>query len=131
MKKIIAIAFVLGSLVGCHKPVTESHSITTVAPESHSSSTESNSDAAAKAAINTALQVSELDASVLSKVADRLEGSCSRNKFGLSEDACIQAVRQRKDICTNEIAQKYPGQISNVDRMQEVASGFVNCVFEK
>ena len=120
-KTIIAILIAAAGLIGCHKSVTDTNT----------ANTENKTDTVSKAVINSALQVSEMDASILSGISERLENSCDRNKFGLSEEACIQAIRTRKDICTQETAQKYPGQISNVEKMQEVASNYVNCLFQQ
>jgi len=118
MKKIIAILVMTVSLVGCNRASSDEPA-------------ETKADIVGKAVLNTALQVSDLDASVLSGIADKLEGSCSRNKFGLTEEACIQKIRDQKNTCTQQTAEKYPGQLSNVDRMQEVMSSFVNCIFKE
>jgi len=88
-------------------------------------------DAAGRAVANAALQVSELDARALAGINEKLEGACARNRFGLTEQACIQTIRTRKDLCVQQTAQKYPGQLANVDRMQEVASSYVNCLFQQ
>lgn len=82
------------------------------------------------ALLNTALQVSAADAGMLKDLGGKLEGSCARNKYGLSESACIERVRQRGDLCANQTAARFPGQIGNADRMQEIVQVYVACIFE-
>ena len=119
MKKIlVAILVILISTAGCSKKTSDEH-------------TNTNSDAIGKAVANTALQVSEIDLSAISGVSEKIKGACARNKYGLSEEACIQTIEDRKAICVQQTAQKYPGQLSNVDRMQEVVSSHVECLFQK
>lgn len=119
MNKILiaALAVALFGLAGCGRQKTDAAS--------------TKSDTAGRAVANAVLQVSEIDASALSDISGKLEGACARNRFGLTEDACIQTIRTRKDACIQQTAQKYPGQLSNVDRMQDVASSYVNCLFQR
>lgn len=93
--------------------------------------TRSTGEAAGRAVANAVLQISDADASALWDITGKLEGACARNRFGLTEEACIQTIRTRKDACIQQTAQKYPGQLANVDRMQEVASTYVNCLFQR
>lgn len=89
---------------------------------------------AGEAVMNTALSVSGLEVSALSGITEKLEGSCAGNKLGLSEAACIHAIRERKDICAQQTAKKYPGQlsgVSDVNRLQEVVSRYVDCLFQR
>lgn len=79
---------------------------------------------------NAALQVSGADAGMLRDIGGKLEASCARNKYGLSESACVDRVRQRGDLCANKTASKFPGQIGNTDRMQEIVQVYVGCIFE-
>ncbi len=122
MKKILlAIALVVIGVVSYHKFFNDQHE----------QGTNAKSDGVGEAVINSALRVSELDVSALSGITEKLKGACSRNKYGLSENACIQAIEDRKFECSQQTAQQYPGQLSDVNRMQEVASSFVKCIFEK
>lgn len=79
---------------------------------------------------NAALQVSKADAGMLKNIGFKLEASCARNKYGLSESACIDRVRQRGDLCANTTAAQFPGQIGNTDRMQEIVQVYVGCIFQ-
>lgn len=83
------------------------------------------------AVANAVLQVSGADASMLKDMGSKLERACARNKYGLSESECIDRVRQRSDLCANRTAARFPGQIGNVDRMQEVVQSYVGCIFEQ
>lgn len=83
------------------------------------------------AVANAALQVSGADVSMLQDMGGKLEKSCARNKYGLSEAECIDRLRQRSDLCANQTAARFPGQIGNVDRMQEVMQSYVGCIFEQ
>ena len=85
---------------------------------------------AGAAVLDTALQVSGMDASVLHDMAGRLEQSCARNKYGLSESACIARLREREDGCARTTALHFPGQIGDSGRMQEVMQAYVGCIFE-
>ena len=119
MKKILIVILVtLISTVGCSKKTSDAHA-------------SSDSDAAGKVVANTALQVSEIDVSALSGISEKIKGACARNKYGLSEGACIQTIEDRKEICLQQTAQKYPSQLANVDRMQEVVASHVECLFQK
>jgi hypothetical protein len=124
-KTMIIVAAITAGLMGCHSSSSK------VSAEASTPNTESASDATGKAMINTALQVSEMDANVFSEISVKLEGSCYRNKFGLSEDECIRAIRSRKDICTQDTVEKYPGQLSNVETMQAATTNYVNCLFQQ
>jgi len=119
MKKIlVAILTILISTTGCSK-------------KTNSEDADANSDEIGKSVTNAALQVSGIDVSTLSGVTEKIKGACSRNKYGLSEEVCIQTVDDRKDFCMQQTAQKYPGKLSNVDRMQEVISSHIECLFQK
>ena len=115
---LITVLMTLIGIAGCSKKSSEELANT-------------DSDAAGKAVANGALKVSEIDISALAGITEKIKGACDRNKYGLSEEACIQAIDDRKDICMQQTAQKYPGQIANVDRMQEVVGSHVACLFQK
>jgi hypothetical protein len=82
------------------------------------------------AVANTALRVSEADATMLHSLSGRLERGCARNKYGLSEQACVARLREREDGCAAQTAQRFPGQIGNTDRMQVITQAYVACIFE-
>jgi hypothetical protein len=84
-----------------------------------------------KAVLNTALQVSEMDAAALAGISEKLETACAKNKYGLSENECVLAIRNRKDICTQQTAQNFPGQFSNTDKMQAAVVYYVDCLFQR
>lgn len=83
------------------------------------------------AAADAVLQVSGADASMLRDVGGKIEKSCARNKYGLSEAECIDRIRKRGDLCANRTAARFPGQIGNTDRMQAVVQDYVGCIFER
>jgi hypothetical protein len=80
---------------------------------------------------NAVLKVSGADVSMLKDMGSKLEKSCARNKYGLSESECIDRVRQRSDLCANRTAARFPGQIGDTDRMQVVVQDYVSCIFER
>jgi hypothetical protein len=83
------------------------------------------------AAADAVLQVSGADASMLRDIGGKIEKSCARNKYGLSEAECIDRIRKRGDLCANRTAARFPGQIGNTDRMQAVVQDYVGCIFER
>lgn len=80
---------------------------------------------------DTALQVSGADVGMLKNLTGRLEKACARNKYGLSESACIARLHEREDLCATVTAQQYPGQFGDTSRMQLVTQAYVACIFEK
>jgi hypothetical protein len=120
-KALLSIAFVMAALSGCSKHQSSA---------SVDDDTVIKSSAADKVAVDAVLQVAELDTSVFSEISDKLEGACYRNRFGLTEDACIQTIRMRKHACTYETIQKYPGKLASADSRQEVATNYVDCLFQ-
>lgn len=80
---------------------------------------------------NAAISASGVDGNLLHSLSGRLERSCARNKYGLSESACIARVREREDGCAAHTAQRFPGQIGNTDRMGMLVQAYVACIFEK
>lgn len=83
------------------------------------------------AVADAVLQVSGADAGMLRDVGGKMEKSCARNKYGLSETECIDRIRQRGDLCANQTAARFPGQIGNTDRMQVIVQAYVGCIFER
>lgn len=79
---------------------------------------------------NAALQVSGVDAELLHSLSGRLERNCARNKYGLSESACIARFRAREDGCASRTAQRFPGQIKDTGRMQLLVNAYLGCIFE-
>ena len=86
---------------------------------------------AGSAVADAVLQVSGADAGMLRDVGGKMEKSCARNKYGLSEAECIDRIRKRGDLCANQTAARFPGQIGNTDRMQAVVQDYVGCIFER
>lgn len=82
------------------------------------------------AAADAVIALSEMDATVLHTLAGRLEQACARNKYGLSESACIARLHEREHPCANLTAQRFPGQIGDTSRMEVVTKAYVACIFE-
>jgi hypothetical protein len=82
------------------------------------------------AVANAALRVSEADASLLHTLSGKLERGCARNKYGLSEQACVKLLREREDACAAHTARRFPGQIGDTGRMEVIAKAYVRCIFE-
>lgn len=80
---------------------------------------------------NGALKASGADVSMLKNLGGKLEKSCARNKYGMSEAECIERINKRGDLCANQTASRFPGQIGNTDRMQVVVQAYVGCIFEQ
>lgn len=79
---------------------------------------------------NAAISASGVDATLLHSLSGRLEKSCARNKYGLSESACIARVREREDGCAAHTSRRFPGQIGTTDRMGVLVQAYVACIFE-
>lgn len=82
------------------------------------------------AAADAVLRLSSADASLLNSLSGRLEKACARNKYGLTENACIARLREREDVCATKTAQRFPGQIGDTDRMQAITHAYIGCIFE-
>jgi hypothetical protein len=67
---------------------------------------------------------------MLHNLAGRLEKACARNKYGLTEHACVARLREREDLCATKTAQRFPGQIGDTQRMQVITQAYVGCIFE-
>ena len=80
---------------------------------------------------NATISASGVDGGMLHALSGRLERACARNKYGLSESACIARIRAREDDCAARTAQRYPGQVGNTDRMKVLAQAYVGCIFEE
>lgn len=91
---------------------------------------EQQQSGAGVAAANAILRISEADASMLHSLSGRLERACARNKYGLTEQACIARLRERGDECATKIAQRFPGQIGDTERMKVITQAYVGCIFE-
>ncbi len=83
------------------------------------------------AVANGALKASGADVSMLKNLGGKLEKSCARNKYGLSEAECMDRINKRGDLCANQTATRFPGQIGNTDRMQVIVQAYVGCIFEQ
>lgn len=83
------------------------------------------------AVANAVLKASGADVSMLKDLGGKLERSCARNKYGLSEAECIDRINKRGDLCANQTASRYPGQIGDTNRMQVVVQDYVGCIFER
>jgi hypothetical protein len=124
MKKILAVVIIaLIAGVGCSKQSGHGNKDEVAANAPDNSSGE--------AAANAVLSVADLDVSALSGITNKLEGACAKNKYGLSEEECIEAIQTRKNACMQQTARQFPGQLSDVSRMQEVVGSYVGCIFEK
>ena len=82
------------------------------------------------AAADTIIALSETDATLLHTLAGRLEQSCARTKYGLTESACVARLREREHPCANTTAQRFPGQIGDTSRMEVIVKAYVACIFE-
>lgn len=124
MKKTLAIALIaLVASVGCSRSSGHGGKDEVGANAPGNSSVE--------VAANAVLGAAELDVSALSGITEKLEGACARNKYGLSEEECVETIRTRKDACMQQTARQFPGQLSDLSRMQEVVGSYVGCIFEK
>lgn len=81
---------------------------------------------------NAAFQLADMDSgALLANLAPRVEKSCARNKYGLSEEACIDRLRTRGDQCANQTAVRYPGKVGDTGKMQQIVEAYAACVFER
>ncbi len=79
----------------------------------------------------TAAKISGIDVSAFDELPERLERACARNKYGLTEEQCVLAIRARKEVCAQGTAQEYPGPLSDANRMQSAVKYYLSCIFEK
>jgi hypothetical protein len=82
------------------------------------------------ALVDAVVQVSAAESSMLDSLSGRLERGCARNKYGLTEQACVARLREREDECATHTAQRFPGQIGDTGRMQVITQAYVACIFE-
>ncbi len=87
-------------------------------------------NAPAKAPSSSAPGIVKLDIGVLDNLNSRLIGSCADNKFGLTEEACVQTIKERKGPCQAETVEAFPEQPSTQVSMQAVVTSHVNCLFK-
>jgi len=81
---------------------------------------------------NAAFQLADMDSgTLLQKIGPRVEKSCARNKYGLSEDACIDRLRTRGDMCASQTAARFPGKVTDTGKMQQLVEAYAGCVFER
>jgi hypothetical protein len=81
---------------------------------------------------DAAFKVADMDAArLLQDLGPRVEKSCARNKYGLSEEACIDRIRSRGDMCASQAAARFPGKVADTGRMQQVVGAYAGCVFER
>ena len=81
---------------------------------------------------NAAFQMADMDSGTLLKnIGARVEKSCARNKYGLSEDACIDRLRTRGDQCASQTAARFPGKVTDTGKMQQLVEAYAGCVFER
>jgi hypothetical protein len=85
--------------------------------------------AADEALANGVLKASAADVGMLKNLGGKLEKSCARNKYGLSESECVERIQKRGDLCASQTAARFPGQIGNTDRMQVIVQDYVGCIF--
>jgi len=89
------------------------------------------SSGAGRAVMDAALKASDADVSMLKDLSGRLEGKCAHNKYGLSEQECIDKLRARGDQCADRTARRYPGQLNDTGRVEVVMRDYVGCIFEE
>ena len=87
-------------------------------------------NAPAKAPSSSAPAVVKLDIGVLDSLNSRLMGSCADNKYGLTEEACVQTIKERRGPCQAQTVTNFPEQPSTQVRMQAVVSSHTNCLFQ-
>jgi hypothetical protein len=96
----------------------------------HAMPAEQQDTSAGARVTNVVLQAAGADVDMLKDLSGRLEGACARNKYGLSEEACLARLHAREDLCATGTAQRFPGAIADTGRMQAVIKAYVGCIFE-
>ncbi len=86
-------------------------------------------NAPAKAPASSGPAAVKLDVGVLDALDNRLMGSCGDKKFGLTEEACIQVIKDRKAECQARTVAAFPEQPSQKN-MQAVVTSHTNCLFQ-
>ncbi len=83
----------------------------------------------AKATTGSEPSKAKLDVGVLNSLNKRLIGNCGDNKFGLTEEACVLAINERKDFCQRQTVETFPVQPATQESMQAVVSSHTECLF--
>lgn len=82
-------------------------------------------------AVDLALKVAPADVSMMREVGQRLEASCARNKWGMSEQECIAMIRANGEACAASVAQRYPGKMHDSGQLVVVTQAYVRCIFDR
>ena len=86
--------------------------------------------AAAQAPRAPASKVHPVDADIFAAADHSLMAACVDNKYGMTEEACVHTIEDRRDRCQKWVIQKFEVQRPSAERMQAIASSYADCVFE-
>ena len=64
----------------------------------------------------------------LNTMTNQLETNCANNKQGLTEQACIQNIRDKNQLCMQEVMKQFSDKLNNPDNVQTVADKFADCI---
>jgi hypothetical protein len=80
---------------------------------------------------NTIISAADTEVvSMLGDVAEGLERGCERNRFGLTNEKCIEIVNARKEACAQTTGQAFPGAVVSADQIGQISKHFFACVFQ-
>jgi len=122
---VVALGWGLSVIVKNRHPASEEDEVEVAQVEQQPSSSGSM-------IANAAFQVADMDSGTLLKsMGPGVEKGCARNKYGMSEDACLDRLRTRGDMCANQAAARFPGKVTDTGRMQQLVGAYAGCVFER
>ena len=74
------------------------------------------------------MTISKVDTTNLNQIATQLETNCINNKQGLTEQACIQNIRNKNQLCMQDIIKQFSNNPNNTDNLQNAANHFADCL---
>ena len=78
----------------------------------------------------SAPKVHAIDTDIFAAVNQKLIVACADNKYGITEEACVHTVNDRKDRCQQWTVQKFEVQRPSIERMEAIVSDHTECVFQ-
>lgn len=74
------------------------------------------------------MAISKVDATNLNQITTQLEINCVNNKQGLTEQACIENIRNKNQLCMQDIMKQFSNNPNNTDNLQNAANHFADCL---
>lgn len=75
------------------------------------------------------LRMPQAEAILLRSMPDRVEAACERTKDAPSQQECRARLHERGGACVAQVAQAYPREAREIDRMAVIVHAYQDCVF--